>query len=53
MFRMIGAIVAGVSSALVTGSHCFTSPYHFGVFVGFLFIGMILGSIADHIIFGD
>jgi hypothetical protein len=50
MFRHIGAIVAGLSSALVTGGHLFTSPYHFGVFIAFLFVGMVLGAIVDSVL---
>lgn len=47
MYRILGCIVAGASSALVTGDNCFASPYHFGVFIVFLFVGSVLGSIAD------
>lgn len=50
MFRILGCMVAGVSSALVTGDNCFASPYHFGVFIGFLSVGMILGAIADSLV---
>lgn len=51
MFRTIGAFVAGMSSAFITGGNLFQSTYHFGVFVAFLFVGMVLGAIADAVIF--
>lgn len=51
MFRLIGSGVAGISSALITGGNLFQSTYHFGVFIAFLFVGMVLGAIADAVIF--
>jgi len=50
MFKILGSGVGGISSALITGGNCFQSTYHFGVFIAFLFVGMVLGIIADIVI---
>ena len=50
IFSMIGAIIGGVSSALISHGPLYESPYHFGVFLICTFVAMGVGTIIDNLI---